>query len=34
MRRALYVLLVHGPIEALRRGLFALLVWCSRGWWP
>jgi len=26
VRRALYVLLVHGPVEALRRGLFALLV--------
>jgi hypothetical protein len=34
MSRAIYVLLVHGPVEALRRAPFALLVWAMRGWWP
>lgn len=34
MKRALEVLIMHGPLEALRRGLFALLVWAMRGWWP
>jgi hypothetical protein len=32
--RALDVLVMHGPLELLRRALAALLVWSMRGWWP
>jgi hypothetical protein len=32
--RALDVLVMHGPLELLRRALVALLVWSMRGWWP
>ena len=33
LARALDVLVMHGPAEALRRGVAALLLWAMRGWW-
>jgi hypothetical protein len=32
--RALDVLVMHGPLELLRRALAALLEGAMRGWWP
>jgi hypothetical protein len=32
--RALDVLVMHGPVELLRRALVALLLLAMRGWWP
>lgn len=31
---ALDILLMHGPLEFVRRGLDALFGWTIRGWWP
>lgn len=32
--RAIDILIMHGPVELVRRGLVALLGWALRGWWP
>jgi hypothetical protein len=34
LARGLDVLLIHGPVELLRRGFDALLDRAMRGWWP
>lgn len=34
LARALDVLLMHGPLELVRRALDALLGRAVRGWWP